>query len=66
MENSLILGASCAFDLDTEREALLRYITSEEPESVLMLRLSPSAPNTIEVTPVFMDSDEKALNVSTD
>lgn len=66
MENSLILGASCAFNLDTEREALLKYITLEEPESVLMLRLSPSAPNTIEVTPVYIISDEEPLSGNTD
>ena len=66
MEDLQISGASFAYTLDTEKEALLSFITSVEPGSAVMLRSSPSVPNTILVIPVFMDLDAKDSSRSTD
>ena len=65
MEDLQISGASFVFTSDTEKEALLSFITSVEGASAVMLQSSPSVPNTILVIPVFMDLDAKRLRSTT-
>lgn len=62
MENSQGLGASFVIDLDMGKEHLQKYITSVEGASAVVLQSSPSAPNIIEVIPVFMDLDVELGN----
>lgn len=56
-------GAVFALDSDTGKEALLKFIIAANGEgSAAMLLLYHSAQNTIEVTPVFTEWEEKPSN----
>ena len=59
MDDLQILGASFVFTSDTEKEALLKFITSAKGANAVMLQSLPFAPNTIEVIPVFTSLEAK-------